>query len=96
MTDERCQQYLEDPEANAAHLSECDACGLLAVTLAESVPADLSSEVDADKLPLAPWEGASHRPWPLVLSLAIGVVVVTIPGCAPACVRSDHFVDNCE
>jgi hypothetical protein len=86
MTDEHCQRYLEDPEANAAHLAECDACRALAATL--DVPAVESGTppvtLDLDALPLAPWEGASHRPWGLILSLASGVFLLAVMVCFAA------------
>src|SRR5258708_12315490 len=83
MTDERCQRYLEDPEGNAAHPAECDACRLLASTL-DDTSVDLPAEVDVNALPLAAWEGAGHRPWPLVLSLAAGVFVLALMLCFAA------------
>lgn len=83
MTDERCQRYLEEPEANAAHLAECDACRMLAATLDDN-SVDISASVDVDALPLAAWEGASHRPWPLVLSLASGVLILAVMLCFAA------------
>jgi hypothetical protein len=101
MTDERCQQYLEDPEANAAHLQECLACRTLAATLDPSYPLEEGVpspgqyagqagasvpplEIDVDALPLALWEGATHRPWPLVVSLVAGVFLLAIAVCFAA------------
>ncbi len=83
MTDERCQPYLEDPEANAAHPAECEACRMLASTL-DDRSVDVSAEVDVNALPLAAWEGAGHRPWPLVLSLASGILVLALMLCFAA------------
>jgi hypothetical protein len=87
MTDEHCQRYLEDPEANAAHLAECEACRALAATL--EAPAALEPDMppvvlDLNALPLAPWEGASHRPWGLILSLASGVFLLAVVVCFAA------------
>lgn len=65
-----CQRYLEAPEANAAHLATCAECRALSEALGLDVQA---APVRVDALPLAPWEGASHRAWPLVL---LGVVVL--------------------
>ncbi len=84
MTDERCQRYLEDPEANAAHPGECEACRMLASTLNDTTSVDLPAEVDVNALPLAAWEGAGHRPWPLVLSLASGILVLALMLCFAA------------
>jgi hypothetical protein len=83
MTDERCQRYLEDPEGNAAHPAECEACCLLTATL-DDTSVNLPAEVDVNTLPLAAWEGAAHRPWPLVLSLAGGVLVLALMLCFAA------------
>jgi predicted anti-sigma-YlaC factor YlaD len=88
MTDERCQQYLEDPEANAAHLAECDSCRMLADTLNEG-RIDLAATVeptalDPNALPLAPWEGASYRPWTLVLLLTGGTLALALIFCFAA------------
>jgi hypothetical protein len=70
-----CEEYLEDPEANAAHLASCESCRAIDAEL--SVPIDVPAvrPIALDALPLAPWEGASHRTWPLV---AAGVVAVAI------------------
>ena len=86
MTDEHCQRYLEDPEANAAHLAECEACRALAATLeVPAVEADTPPvTLDLNALPLAPWEGASHRPWALIVSLAGGVFLLTVVVCVAA------------
>jgi hypothetical protein len=86
MTDDRCQRYLEEPEANAAHLAECEACRALTATLEES-GAQASSpliQLDVNALPVAPWEGASHRPWGLIVSLASGVFVLAFVVCVAA------------
>lgn len=70
-----CERYLEDPEANAGHLTECAECRAFFETLDDSVA---HRPVSIDALPLAPWEGASHRPWKLVLSAAAFVVAVVV------------------
>lgn len=85
MTDERCLQYLEDPEANAAHLEECEACRALESSLVASPEAGSSpAALDADQLPVAPWEGAANRPWGLILSLASGIFVLAFVLCFAA------------
>jgi hypothetical protein len=77
MTDQACENYLEDPEANAAHLRTCAKCNAEAIALAEQ--ADVAPpSIDLDALPLAPWEGASHRAWPLVLGTAAVVAIVAL------------------
>lgn len=72
-----CQRYAEDPEANAAHLRECAKCR------------DLYGTVDArplriDALPLAPWEGAAYRSWPLVIGVALTLFAVAFALCTAA------------
>ena len=71
MKNESCQRYLEDPEGNASHLGTCEECRAL------FAPDDIAvkeSVLSVDALPMAPWEGASHRSWPL--TIATGVVVL--------------------
>jgi hypothetical protein len=71
-----CEDYFEDPEKNAAHLETCELCRALedggdAVDI-EPRPLNL------DALPLATWEGATHRTWPLVAVGAMSVLVLAI------------------
>jgi hypothetical protein len=73
-TSERCRLYLEDPEAHAAHLQECAECRALFEEMSERVG---HRPVTVDALPLAPWEGASHRSWPLVVGGALTVFAIT-------------------
>ncbi|MGZ5492899.1 MAG: hypothetical protein ACXW3E_05195 [Thermoanaerobaculia bacterium] len=75
MNREFCKQYLEDPEANASHLAECAACRAFAESLQGSGLGPRAS-VDVEALPLAAWEGASHRAWPLVAAGAIAVAAI--------------------
>ena len=74
MNSESCQRYLEDPDANASHLAECAKCGALAEALQASGLGPRASVVG--DLPLAPWEGAAHRSWPLVGAGVIAVAVI--------------------
>ncbi|HUR83242.1 MAG TPA: hypothetical protein VM733_20965 [Thermoanaerobaculia bacterium] len=71
-----CDEYLIDPEANAAHLETCEVCRVL-----ESDDLAVSVEpraMNLDALPLAPWEGASHRTWPLVGAGVVASVTLLI------------------
>jgi hypothetical protein len=87
MKTEACERYLADPEANSAHLAECAHCAALfgeASAPFEHTPITVRS----DALPLAPWEGASHNSWPLVLGGALAVLCVAaamfaVAGVAP-------------
>lgn len=93
MTDEGCQRYLEDPEANAAHLRTCAKCNAEAMALAEK--ADVAPpSIDLNALPLAPWEGSSHRAWPLVLGTAAVVVIVALALLDAAGMSPLHVVEG--
>jgi hypothetical protein len=74
MTD--CDQYLEDPEAHAAHVETCAECTALFEAL-DGEEDVVSRPMAVDALPVAPWEGASHRTWPLVAVGAVSVLVLT-------------------
>jgi hypothetical protein len=78
--DDGCQRYLEDPEANAAHLQTCAKCRAEAAGLAEKAGAE-PAPIDLDALPLAPWEGSSHRPWGLVLGGSVVIVAIALALC---------------
>jgi len=83
---EGCERYIEDPEANAAHLETCEACRELFGELDAPVAAHRPISVDA--LPLAAWEGASHRSWPLVVAgavllIGIAAALFAIAGISP-------------
>lgn len=75
MTPANCERYLEEPEANAAHLRECETCRALFGTLEERVEA---RPVAVPDLPVAPWEGASHRAWPAVIAAFLAVLGAAI------------------
>jgi hypothetical protein len=70
-----CDQYLEDPEAHAAHLETCEACQAMFGELDAEVEV-VSRPVQLDALPMANWEGASHRTWPLVIAGAVSVLIL--------------------
>ncbi|HJQ37871.1 MAG TPA: hypothetical protein VKB93_12105 [Thermoanaerobaculia bacterium] len=73
-----CDDYLQDPEANAAHLETCDACRALAFELDDEIDVQ-PRPLKLDALPLAPWEGASHRTWPLVfVGLAAAFILAVV------------------
>jgi hypothetical protein len=77
MTEDACQQYLENPEANAAHLRTCAKCRAEAAALAVKSDVEPPS-INIDALPLAPWEGSSHRAWPLVLGGTAIMVIIAL------------------
>jgi hypothetical protein len=86
---ESCQRYLEEPEANASHLDECANCRLVGRALSPSLDgSEDRSYVAVDMLPLAPWEGASHRSWPLVAAgaaivFAVAALLFVLAGISP-------------
>ena len=73
----RCEDYLEDPEAYAAHVESCETCRELIEELDDGVDVQ-HRPVSLDALPLAPWEGASHRTWPLVAAGRAAVLILAI------------------
>jgi hypothetical protein len=82
-----CEEYLNDPEANAAHLESCDVCRAIEEDLGDEV-AIQPRPLNVDTLPLAPWEGASHRTWPLVAAglmatLTLLIVLSAAAGISP-------------
>jgi len=72
-----CEEYLNDPEANAAHLESCDVCRAIEEDLGEPVAVN-ARPLNLDALPLAPWEGASHRTWPLVGAGVVATLTLLI------------------
>lgn len=88
-----CQRYLEDPEANAAHLRTCAKCNAEAMALAEKADVEATA-IDLNALPLAPWEGSSHRAWPLVLGTSAVVVIVALALLDAAGMSPLHVVEG--
>jgi len=93
MTQDACQRYLEDPEANGAHLVVCAKCRAEAAALAAKANVKPLS-MDVNALPLAPWEGSSHRPWPLVLTLSVIVVAIALALCDAAGMSPLHVAEG--
>jgi hypothetical protein len=93
MTETDCQRYLEDPEANAAHLRTCAKCNAEAMGLAEKADVEPPS-LDVNALPLAPWEGSSHRAWPLVLGTSAVVMIVALALLDAAGMSPLHVVEG--
>lgn len=72
-----CEEYLENPEGHADHLQGCAMCRAITEELDDGVEIQtLALSVDA--LPLAPWEGAKHRTWPLVGAGLLAVFTLAI------------------
>jgi hypothetical protein len=74
-----CEDYFEDPVKNAAHLETCALCRALDEDIADVDTVVIEHRpINIDALPLATWEGASHRTWPLVAVGLISVLVLAI------------------
>ena len=92
MKTDSCLRYLEDPEANAGHLAECAECRALFGGDADVVVPAKPLALDA--LPLAPWEGASHRSWPLVLAGVVAALIAAAVLCVVAGMTPLHVVES--
>ena len=80
------QQFLENPEANKAHLDECAECRAVISGLDAPVA---HTPVALKELPLAGWEGASHRAWGFIavsalLLLGLAAALMVIANVSPA------------
>ena len=88
MTENDCQRYLEDPEKYAEHLASCEACSAMEADLDQPL---LTRPLALEDLPLASWEGAQYRAWPLVIIgaavvLALALLLFVLAGVSPAVV----------
>lgn len=72
-----CDDYFEDPEKNASHLATCQTCRAVEQELGAPIEVHARA-IDVDQLPLAAWEGASHRTWPLVAAGAASVLILAV------------------
>ena len=73
-----CDDFLEDPEACRAHAEDCESCRRLQKDL-DMLQGGLDApmlDTGVEKLPLAPWEEAAHRPWRAVI--AVGIALLTV------------------
>ena len=84
---------MEDPEGHAGHLETCAECRAVEAALAAKT--DLkSTPISLDALPLAPWEGSSHRAWPVVLGASAVVVAIALALCAIADISPLHVAQR--
>jgi hypothetical protein len=72
-----CEEYLEDPEAHAEHARTCAMCRAITEELDDDIEVT-PRPLRIDALPLAPWEGAKHRTWPLVGAGLLAVLALAI------------------
>jgi hypothetical protein len=93
VANDACQRYLEDPDGNAAHLQTCAKCRAEAAALAAKIDVEPPS-IYLDALPLAPWEGSSHRAWPLVLGGSAIVVIIALALCDAAGMSPMHVAEG--
>ncbi len=78
---EDCQRYAQDPESNAAHLRDCIACRQIYALLDARVD---SRPVGVDAIPMAAWEGAGYRSWPLVIGGSLALLTIAFVLCTAA------------
>jgi hypothetical protein len=74
---DRCEDYFEDPDAHASHLASCALCRATAEELDAALDVQ-SRPIAVDGLPVASWEGAAHRPWPLVAAGFTAVLILAV------------------
>jgi hypothetical protein len=61
---------------NVAHLESCTLCRALD---SDDEPVQIEHRpLNVDALPLATWEGASHRTWPLVAAGLVSILVLAV------------------
>jgi hypothetical protein len=53
-----------------------------------------AAPISLDSLPLAPWEGSSHRAWPLVLGAAAAVILIAFVLCDLAGISPMHVAES--
>lgn len=74
-----CDEYLQDPEEHAAHLESCAICRSIEEELGGGLDFPIESRpIDVESLPMASWEGASHRTWPLVTAGLVAMITLAI------------------
>jgi hypothetical protein len=72
-----CEEYLQDPEAHVTHLESCESCRAIESELGDAIAVE-HRPLKVDALPMAAWEGASHRTWPLVAAGVVAALTLTI------------------
>lgn len=89
MTSLGCRRWLDDSDAMDAHARECPSCAARLREL-DALDADLAGmriepsgaigPVVTNRLPVASWEGAAHRPWWLVIVVTAAVATLAALG----------------
>ena len=88
-----CQTYMEDPDADPRHVETCAECRTVSAALAAKADVE-PKPISLDALPLAPWEGSSHRAWPLVLGAAAVVIIIALALCDAAGLSPLHVAES--
>lgn len=77
-----CQREFVDPDEMGRHLAECEVCrskeeafARAEQSVAPPARSDRLHEEVMTRLPVAPWEGARHRAWSVVLVAAALILV---------------------
>jgi len=75
---ESCERFRANPAGDPEHFEQCESCqrALDALDRELAEAARIPTRPVAIALPLAPWEGASDRPWPLVAAFSLGVLAL--------------------
>jgi len=79
MTRDDCEAFLEEPEKAEEHLRSCDSCRALVDELSRGSDED-ARRFSLDALPVAPWEGASHRSWSSVAAVGAAIAILALAG----------------
>jgi hypothetical protein len=87
MTETRCAAFMEDSERFASHPDECAACRKLVGELDQLdrdlaadrlEPVSTGSPKIVESLPLAAWEGAGFRSWPVAVASAAAILAIAV------------------
>lgn len=84
MNSESCQTFLNDPENHTEHVRSCPRCAALMSGLEPGALQEPSGSLirtfAPESLPIAEWEGAAHRNWPLVFLTGLAIVAAAAIG----------------
>lgn len=87
MTESSCRDFRENPEEFNKHPEGCAACAALLEESSElemkireglGSPELRTLSLNSRELPVAPWEGASERAWPLAVLGALALVFMAV------------------
>lgn len=88
MTDSSCRQFRGDPEKFSTHPETCGSCAAILEEITEfdrefasrAAISDVPplAPLDSRTLPIAQWEGAGERAWPLAVLGALALVFLAV------------------